>query len=94
VQLPSVTELSMLRSLTKLAAYIGNNELDWRRTGASVVVRTPKPRAVKPIAVCTHDEQHNAVLQCKLSWMMLKGYEPVVPCTECDEMQYGIALRD
>jgi hypothetical protein len=45
VQLPSVTELSMLRSLTKLAAYIGNNELDWRRTGASVVVSTQETRA-------------------------------------------------
>ena len=40
VQLPLVTELSMLRSLTKLAAYIGADEEDWRRSSAHVVVST------------------------------------------------------
>lgn len=38
VQVPSVTELSMLRSLTKLAAYIGADEEHWRRSGANIVV--------------------------------------------------------
>ena len=53
MQLPSVTELSMLRCLTKLTAYIGNNELGWRRTGASVVVSTQEQKGCQTLC-CLH----------------------------------------
>lgn len=59
VQQAPLLQLSVLRSLTKLAVYIGNDQLDWQRQGASVMVSTCGMRHLRTPSFAGLHEEHD-----------------------------------